>query len=109
MARRRRQEPLSKTVSPQHTYTDHLLSTVVTRAEVMIMWKKAAGSVDLALARGQLDGRKSLSGGAVLITLKSVTALWGPPRDNTLFECYNGKSITDEFETVSETVAGESI
>lgn len=93
MARRRNKPPLALTVSPQHTYTDQQLSTIVTRAEVMVMWKKAAGSIDLALAKGKLHGRKTLSGGAVLITLESVFNLWGPPKDTTLFECYNGVGV----------------
>jgi hypothetical protein len=106
MARRNLNQPLSATVSPAHIYDDKILSLVVTRSEAKKMWGKSATSLDLALAKGKLSGRKSFTDGAVLITVASLTALYGLPKDATLFECYTG-SIEQSTDSDKPMEIGE--
>lgn len=71
-------------------YDDPILSMVVTRSEAGEMWGKALSTIDYQCLKGGLSYRKSITDGAVLITARSLIALWGLPKDDILFELYDG-------------------
>lgn len=56
-----------------------VLESVLTPAEVALMWGVAPGSVAYRLNRGSFAWRYT-SGGRVLIDRASVVAVWGLPR-----------------------------
>lgn len=68
----------------QMLFTDDALASVVTKSEAANLWDKAESTIEMQIAKGRLKARTSLSGGAVLITVASLTALWGKPVSNAL-------------------------
>lgn len=105
MNHRRYPQAPSDMVQPMNMFTDIGLSAVVTRHEAGLLWGKALTTIDFALLKGRIKGRKSLGGGTVLITVSSLAALYGPPIDLTLWECFVGPAemtTQDALEVVSK-------
>jgi hypothetical protein len=66
-------------MSAQMFYLADELGAVVTKSEAAKLWGKAESTIEMQIAKGRLEARTSLTGGAVLITYKSLVALWGEP------------------------------
>lgn len=81
---------IRRKLSGSNVYREPLLGSVVTRSEAEALWGRATTTIDMQIARGNLEARKAVTGGTVLITVKSLVALWGLPGDFSVWECYDG-------------------
>lgn len=91
-------------ISPMNVYSDMALGGVVTRQEAAYTWGKSLSAIDGACLRGKLKFRKALSGGTILISVKSLVDLWGIPTEMDLWECFIGPvemNTYDAFECIS--------
>lgn len=66
-------------VEDEMYYSNPLLGTVLGLTEIIMMWGKSRRSIEIAMWKGELDHRKMISGGTILITRESVIKLWGQP------------------------------
>lgn len=88
-------------------YSDAVLSFVVTRSEAAEMWGKALSTIDYQCLKGGLAYRKSITDGAVLIPVRSLIALWGLPKDDILFELYDGDIAKEKLLDVAVFLSRE--
>jgi len=69
----------------RNSYSDKFVSDifeVVTRTEAATLWGVALTTIDIAINKGQLVARRSIGGGAVLISIGSMAARYGTPVKN---------------------------
>ena len=81
---------IRRNLSGSNVYREPLLGSIVTRSECEALWGRATTTIDMQIAKGNLDARKSVTGGTVLISVKSIVALWGLPDDYAVWECFDG-------------------
>lgn len=79
---------------PLMFYTDPALGAVLTVPEVMAMWGISRRTVEMAFWKGKLSARKTVSGGAILVTRASAVKLWGNPR----FDLTDDALLAGEFD-----------
>lgn len=65
---------------PMMQYVDPMLGTVLTLPEVMLMWGRSRRAVEMAFWLSKVSGRKTITGGTILLTRASVTRHWGQPK-----------------------------
>jgi hypothetical protein len=65
-------------------YTSLLLGEVTTVNEAALLFGKGKSTVYIAVERGKLEYRRGLTGGALLITMRSLIKLWGEPKFDIL-------------------------
>lgn len=94
-------------ISTAHVYSDAILSSVVTRSEASLIWDKELSTIDYNLGRNMLAWRKSLTDGAILITVKSLIARWGIPQDTILFRLYDGELTEEQLLALAGYVESE--
>lgn len=61
-------------------FEDPTLICVVTLSEASLMWGKSENAVRTAMYKGQIKGRKPVTGGDWLISRVSLIARWGQPK-----------------------------
>jgi hypothetical protein len=76
-------------------YSNRVLGDVVTLPEAVMLWKKNRSTVVMAIAKGGLSARKTLSDGTVLITVGSLIARWGEPEQDVLADLYMPHGLTE--------------
>lgn len=69
---------------PQMFFSYKALGEVVTKSEAAHLWGKAESTIEMQIAKGRLQARTTLTGGAVLITVQSLKKLWGEPISRAL-------------------------
>lgn len=84
-----RKTPNRMVTSPEaqqwrYKYKATVLGEVVTVPEILILWGKARITVDRAVMRGELEARTAITGGSMLVTYRSVVALWGEPTNGNI-------------------------
>lgn len=79
-------QPLGK----EHQYRAQLLGDVVTLSEAELLFKKHRSTIERAILKDKLETRKAITGGTILITIRSLIARWGEP-DNDIIESLQQK------------------
>lgn len=73
-------------ISGIHVYRDYKLGQVVTIQEAGFLWGKSVTALKNAIMKDHVEGRKSLSGGTWLITVASMQAYYGVPKNHILWD-----------------------
>jgi len=68
----------------EHQYKAKILGDVLTLPEAEIIFKKHRSTIERAILKRQIEARKAVTGGTVLITVRSLIARWGEPADDVL-------------------------
>jgi hypothetical protein len=69
-------------------FDDPTLCAVVTISEACAMWDKSRRYLQVLLDRGQINGRKSTTGGSILISRASLVRKLGEPVFDDVSECF---------------------
>lgn len=63
-------------------FDDPTLIPVVTLSEACLMWGKSETAVKTAMYKGQIAGRKPITGGDWLLSRVSLIKHWGQPKED---------------------------
>lgn len=70
--------------TPDMRFTDPSLQWVLTLSEASVMWGKSETALRVAMWKGQISGRKSFTGGNILISYLSLVDHYGEPKKDTI-------------------------
>lgn len=102
--KRKRNLPLSaEALDWRYHYKATVLGSVVTGSEVTEIWGISRATLDRAWMKSEVEGRKVLTGGNVLFTVRSINAKFGEPSSDyvkTLGEHSEQLSLFDLDELV---------
>lgn len=76
----------------QYRYSAACLGDVVTLSEAAKMWEIPESTLGNARLRLKIDGRKSLSGGTILLSVRSLVIVYGGPKFDPLKSLRKGES-----------------
>lgn len=77
-------------------YNEAVLGTVITITEAMLMWPHVTrNEIMMRMYEGRLSGRKSFTGGTILVSFTSMVINFGKPKNHTLYELYESKYKED--------------
>lgn len=76
----------AKDFSWEYHYSDQKLGDVLSMSEVELLWHKKRETIMYKWATGKLSGRKTITGGTILFTARSIFALWGEPKRDLVAE-----------------------
>lgn len=74
------------------------LAEVITIQEASVLWGKSRTAIMYYFNRGTIAGRRSVSGGTILVLTKDCWRVWGAPSVNALTVCFDGETeVLDKF------------
>lgn len=76
----------------QYRYSAECLGNVVSLQEAAWMWQIPANTLSAARLRLKLDGRKTLTGGTILLSVASMIIAYGEPKFDPLQKLKKGQS-----------------
>lgn len=71
-------------------FEDPALTCMVTLAEAAYMWGKSTTAIHTAYLKKQISGRKSFTGGDIMISYHSIVKHYGQPKKD-VFSCLLSK------------------
>lgn len=65
-------------------YVGECLGDVISLAEASQMWRISQPSIRVMWLRGKINGRRTISGGTILLQMSSVIACYGEPKNDPI-------------------------
>lgn len=61
----------------EHRFTNPILADVVTMTEALAMWDLSRRTLEMRIWKGELETRKAVTGGTILVARSSMVKLYG--------------------------------